>query len=89
MFWRNYRNTVEYTVVATAIAMALTTTYAYALSKQHLKGRKFFIGIAVATMFFNGGLIPNYILISHLGLPEHPLGDRAARTRSACSTCWS
>ena len=68
MFWRNYRNTVEYTVVATAIAMALTTTYAYALSKQHLKGRKFFIGVAVATMFFNGGLIPNYILISHLGM---------------------
>ena len=67
MFWRNYRNTVVYTVVATAIAMVLTTTYAYALSKQHLKGRKFFIGIAVFTMFFNGGLIPNYILISQLG----------------------
>jgi len=67
MFWRNYRNTVVYTVVATAIAMALTTTYAYALSKHQLKGRKFFIGAAVATMFFNGGLIPNYILISQLG----------------------
>ena len=67
MFWRNYRNTLEYTVIATAIAMALTTTYAYALSKHHLKGRKFFIGVAVATMFFNGGLIPNYILISQLG----------------------
>ena len=67
MFWQNYRNTVVYTVVATAIAMALTTTYAYALSKHHLKGRKFFIGAAVATMFFNGGLIPNYILISQLG----------------------
>ncbi|MBO3083236.1 carbohydrate ABC transporter permease [Cellulomonas sp. zg-ZUI188] len=67
MFWRNYRNTVVYTVVATAIAMVLTTTYAYALSKHHLKGRKFFIGVAVATMFFNGGLIPNYILISQLG----------------------
>ena len=67
MFWRNYRNTVKYTVIATAIAMALTTTYAYALSKHHLKGRKFFIGVAVATMFFNGGLIPNYILISQLG----------------------
>ncbi len=67
MFWRNYRNTVQYTVIATAIAMALTTTYAYALSKHKLKGRKFFIGVAVATMFFNGGLIPNYILISELG----------------------
>ena len=67
MFWRNYGNTVLYTVVATVIAMILTTTFAYALSKRNLKGRSFFIGVAVFTMFFNGGLIPNYILISTLG----------------------
>lgn len=67
LFWINYRNTVVYTVVATAIAMALTTPYAYALSKRHLKGRTFLIGIAVFTMFFNGGLIPNYVLINTLG----------------------
>lgn len=68
MFWRNYANTVIYTVVATAIAMVLTTTFAYALSKRHLKGRTFIIGIAVFTMFFNGGLIPNYVLINSLGM---------------------
>ncbi|UFU08350.1 carbohydrate ABC transporter permease [Ruania halotolerans] len=67
MFWLNYRNTVVYTVVATLIAMALTTTFAYALSRRYLKGRTFFIGIAVFTMFFNGGLIPNYLLINSLG----------------------
>lgn len=66
-FWINYRNTVVYTVVATVIAMLLTTTFAYALSKKFLKGRTFFIGLAVFTMFFNGGLIPNYLLISALG----------------------
>jgi putative aldouronate transport system permease protein len=66
-FWINYRNTVIYTVVATAIAMVLTTCYAYVLSKKHLKGRKVLIGIAVFTMFFNGGLIPNYVLVSSLG----------------------
>lgn len=68
MFWINYKNTVIYTVVATLIAMALTTTFAYAISKAHLKGRNFLIGIAVFTMFFSGGLIPNYILISALGM---------------------
>lgn len=68
LFWINYRNTVVYTVVATAIAMFLTTTFAYALSKKFLKGRTFFIGIAVFTMFFNGGLIPNYLLINALGM---------------------
>ncbi|KGM08378.1 sugar ABC transporter permease, partial [Cellulomonas bogoriensis 69B4 = DSM 16987] len=54
MFWINYRNTVVYTVVATVIAMALTTSFAYAISKKHLKGRTAFITIAVFTMFFNG-----------------------------------
>ena len=68
MFWRNYRNTVVYTVVGTTIAMVLTTLLAYVLAKRHLKGRNFLIGIAVFTMFFNGGLIPNYILISTLGM---------------------
>ncbi|HEU5128144.1 MAG TPA: carbohydrate ABC transporter permease [Glycomyces sp.] len=67
-FWRNYGNTVLYTVVGTTIAMVLTTTYAYVLSKKHLKGRNVLIGIAVFTMFFNGGIVPNYVLISSLGL---------------------
>ncbi|MEV5340634.1 carbohydrate ABC transporter permease [Streptomyces sp. NPDC052676] len=68
MFWRNYGNTVLYTVVSTAIAMVLTTCYAYVLSKKHLKGRGLLVGIAVFTMFFTGGLIPNYVLITSLGL---------------------
>jgi putative aldouronate transport system permease protein len=68
MFWRNYGNTVLYTVVATAVAMVLTTCYAYVLSKKHLKGRTALVGIAVFTMFFTGGLIPQYVLITSLGL---------------------
>jgi putative aldouronate transport system permease protein len=64
-FWTNYGNTFLYTIVGTIIAMAITTTYAYALSKPYLKGRTFFVGIAVFTMFFGGGLIPNYILIAN------------------------
>ena len=70
LFWNNYRNTVIYTVVATVVAMALTTCYAYVLSKKELRGRKVLIGIAVVTMFFNGGIIPNYILVSHLHLRD-------------------
>lgn len=69
-FWANYRNTVVYTVVATAIAMFMTTCYAYVLSKRHLKGRRLLIGIAVFTMFFSGGIIPNYVLITSLGMKD-------------------
>jgi len=65
-FWINYRNTVVYTVVATAISMFLSTIFAYAISKKELKGRGVFIGMAVFTMFFNGGLIPNYVLVNGL-----------------------
>ena len=42
--------------------------FAYALAKKDLKGRGVFVGIAVFTMFFTGGLIPNYVLISSLGM---------------------
>lgn len=68
LFWTNYRNTVVYTVVATIISIVLTTCYAYVLSKRHLRGRGVLVGIAVFTMFFSGGLIPNYVLVSGLGL---------------------
>ena len=67
-FWRSYGNTVLYTVIGTTIAMVLTTTYAFVLSKKHLRGRGLLIGIAVFTMFFNGGIVPNYVLISSLGM---------------------
>ncbi|HEY8979380.1 MAG TPA: carbohydrate ABC transporter permease [Streptomyces sp.] len=67
-FWRSYGNTVLYTVVATVVAMILTTCYAYVLSKKNLKGRGFLVGVAVFTMFFSGGLIPNYVLVTSLGL---------------------
>ncbi|WP_425955181.1 carbohydrate ABC transporter permease [Xylanimonas sp. McL0601] len=63
-FWNDYKNTVVYTVVGTIISMILTTTFAYAISRPGLRGRSGFIGIAVFTMFFSGGLIPNYILVT-------------------------
>jgi len=69
-FWEDYRNTVIYTVAATAVAMTVTTCYAYVLSRTQLRGRKALIAIALVTMFFNGGIIPNYILISSLHMRD-------------------
>jgi putative aldouronate transport system permease protein len=68
MFWLNYRNTVVYTTVSTIVSIVLTTCYAYVLSKKNLKGRTFLVGIAVFTLFFSGGLIPQYVLVTSLGL---------------------
>ncbi|MDC3416904.1 carbohydrate ABC transporter permease [Aquibacillus salsiterrae] len=67
IFWINYKNTVVYTVVGTAISLVLSTLMAYPLAKKRLKGRNFLLMFVVFTMFFNGGLIPNYVLINKLG----------------------
>ena len=69
-FWTNYGRTVEYTVIGTVISLVLTTCYAYVTSKKQLRGRGLLIGIAVFTLFFNGGIIPNYVLVSHLHMRD-------------------
>ena len=67
-FFRAYGNTIFYTVAGTAISLALTTMFAYPLSKNFLRGQKLFMKLVVFSMFFTGGLIPNYLLISNIGL---------------------
>ncbi|WMT38993.1 carbohydrate ABC transporter permease [Paenibacillus sp. D2_2] len=63
-FFRYYGNTILYSVVGTFISVALTAVMAYPLSKDKLRMNKFFIPFVIFTMYFGGGLIPNYILIA-------------------------
>jgi len=63
-----YRNTIFYTVVGTIINIVVTMMCAYPLSRKSLPGRNFFMGIFTFTMFFGGGLIPTYMLITSLGM---------------------
>lgn len=56
------------TVVGTALSMVCTVCAAYALSKKNLPGRKVIFMFFVITMFFNGGMIPNFLLIKNIGL---------------------
>ncbi|MDW7658499.1 MAG: carbohydrate ABC transporter permease [Bacillota bacterium] len=67
-FRNAFGNTVFVTLVGTAIAMLLTVTSAYPLSKTSLRGRKFFLYIFVFVMLFNAGMVPNYILYRSLKL---------------------
>lgn len=67
-FWINYKNTIIYTVVGTAISLFMTTICAYALSKKRLVGRTVLLRLIVFTMFFGGGLIPYYNLIKNLNM---------------------
>lgn len=66
--WTGYRNTVLYTFVGTFINLALTTMGAYPLSRRDFWGKGVFTFFFAFTMFFNGGLIPLYILVRNLGM---------------------
>ena len=67
-FFNAFRNTIFYTATGTALTLLITSLCAYPLSKKRFVGRGFFMLFFIVTMFFNGGLIPNFILVSRLGL---------------------
>lgn len=69
-FFRAYGNTIFYTVVGGGIALFMTICFAYPLSKRHLKGRGFLTKMVVFSMFFTGGIIPNFLVVSSLGLTD-------------------
>lgn len=68
LIWKAYGNTIIYTVVATAINLVLTTMAAYPLSRRNFQGKKYYMVLFMVTMFFSGGMIPNYILMTKLHL---------------------
>lgn len=67
-FYRSFFNSVIVTVVGVSFNMLLSVSGAYALSKKGMPGRNLFLGAVLFTMFFNGGLIPYYLVVKSLGL---------------------
>jgi putative aldouronate transport system permease protein len=63
-----YKNTIIYTITGTALNVIMTIAGAYPLSRKDFYGRNFFMILFSFTMFFNGGLIPTYILMKKFGL---------------------
>ena len=72
-FFLAYKNTLFYTSAGTVIALTLTVLFGYPLSKPFLRVNKFLLKIVVFSMFFTGGLIPTYLLITNLRLTNTPL----------------
>ena len=68
LVWSGYWNTIVITVVATAINLVLTIMAAYPLSRRDFYGRGVYMTLFMIIMFFHGGMIPNYILMTKLGL---------------------
>jgi putative aldouronate transport system permease protein len=66
--WIGFKNAVIYSVVFTVLSLVVTLLAAYPMSRSDFKGKGFFSLIFIITMFFGGGLIPTYLLISSLGM---------------------
>lgn len=66
--WRGYLNTIFYTFFGTLLGVSVTLMAAFALSRKDLFGRGVIIKLFVFTMFFSGGLIPTYMVVSDLHL---------------------
>ena len=65
--WTAYGNTLFYTTVGTVFNLAATTIAAYSLSRNRFFARRFFNFFIAFTMYFSGGMIPTYLLITKLG----------------------
>ena len=66
--WTGFANSFLYTISGTLVGLTLTILAAYPLSRSSLVGRRPLMMLFLFTMLFNGGLVPNYMLVLSLGL---------------------
>lgn len=66
--WRGYLNTIWYTLVTVILSLFVTIPAGWALSRKTTPGRKFWMVFFIIPMFFGGGLIPFYNVMSGLHL---------------------
>ena len=70
IFLPSYKNTIIYSIVGTVLALTLSSLLAYPMSQPELRGNKVLGPFIIFTMYFGGGMIPNYILMVSLGLKD-------------------
>lgn len=68
-----YKNTIFYVVVGTSINLILTIFGAYALSRNDVPGKNAIMMIIIFTMFFRGGMIPEFLINKSLGIYDNRL----------------
>ncbi len=83
--WLGYRNTIIYTIASTLFGLAVTIPGGYALSRKDFIGRGILMKLLTFTMFFNGGLIPTYIMVSKM----HMLNTRFILIVLGCITVFN
>ena len=71
-FWLSVRNSVLYVIAGLVLMLTTTLLVAYPLTRPNLKGRKACVIFLLIPMYFSGGMIPSFILITKLGLYNTP-----------------
>ena len=72
--WTGYANSILYTVITTFTGVAMTVMIAYPLSRKDFGGKKFLDIYFLILMFFGGGMIPTYVLMTKLGVVNNRIG---------------
>ena len=83
--WTGYKNTIIYTIETVILSIAVTIPAGWALSRKQLPGRKYWMVFFIIPMFFGGGLIPFYNVMSRLHLINTP----AAVVLPAILSVWN
>lgn len=66
-----FSNSLKILVMGVATSLLLTIPLAYVLSVKTLPGRKFLNLLIIIPYVFNVGMIPSYLLVTHIGLIDH------------------
>lgn len=69
-FFVCYKNTIIYTVSATFLSLIFSGMLAYPMSKNKPVIQKIITPMVIFTLFFTGGMIPNYVLINRMGFRD-------------------
>ena len=72
-FWISIRNSVLYVIVGCVLMLFTTMSVAYPLTRPNLKCRKLVNLYLIIPMYVGGGIIPEFILMTKLGLYNSPL----------------
>jgi len=70
--WIGYRNTIFYTLVGTLASLTLSICLAYPMSDREFVPRKILMIFFMITMYFNGGLIPTYLVLKKINVVNTP-----------------
>jgi putative aldouronate transport system permease protein len=68
-----FRNTLGYLIIGSAMNVLLTSLAAYVLTRKYFALRKFMAKAMVLTMYFSGGIIPLFIVVTTIGIYDSPL----------------